>query len=137
MRINKLVLLLLLICGSAIADDQISKKQGDVNNDGKVNVKDIVELVNILLGQTSTFNSDVNSDGITNAEDVLYISNIIMTSERNMYNNLIIFLNNGKEKSYSFEERPKITFRESYLIISTESNEDVYSMSNITKMAFY
>ncbi|MBR1546202.1 MAG: dockerin type I repeat-containing protein [Prevotella sp.] len=55
---------------------------GDVNGDGKINVADIVELVNYLNGKpTNALNlaeADVNNDGIVNLADVDAIANIIM-----------------------------------------------------------
>ena len=53
---------------------------GDVNNDGKVNVGDIMAVINIMAGQTSGLNKskgDVNNDGQVNVGDVMAIINIM------------------------------------------------------------
>ena len=52
---------------------------GDLNNDGLVNVIDVVLLVNvILLGADPGDCSDINGDGVHNVIDVVLLVNIIL-----------------------------------------------------------
>ena len=55
---------------------------GDTNGDKEVNVSDIVEVVNYIMGSPSaSFDekaADVNVDGVVNAADIVLIVNIIM-----------------------------------------------------------
>jgi len=57
---------------------------GDANGDGAVNVTDIVEMVNYILGKPSAnFNkeaADVNSDGEVNVTDIVSVVNIILSN---------------------------------------------------------
>ena len=57
---------------------------GDANGDMRVNVSDIVEIVNDILGKPSAkYNrnaADVNGDGQVNVTDIVNVVNIIMTS---------------------------------------------------------
>lgn len=51
-------------------------KKGDVNDDGVVNGRDVMELRRYLAGQTSTIDkdaADVNGDGIINGRDLMEI----------------------------------------------------------------
>ena len=52
---------------------------GDLNEDGTINVLDIISTVNIILG-TSNFNSngDMNQDSIINVLDIVALVNIIL-----------------------------------------------------------
>ena len=52
---------------------------GDINNDGSLNVQDIVVLVNnyILIGQYDTI-GDINQDGDLNVLDVIILVNLIL-----------------------------------------------------------
>jgi len=52
---------------------------GDVNEDGFVNVNDVVIAVNIVLGM-SPFNelADINGDSIINVQDIILLVNIIL-----------------------------------------------------------
>ena len=53
---------------------------GDVNNDGKVNIGDVVAVVNVMAGKTTGYNlkaADANQDGKINIGDVVKIVNII------------------------------------------------------------
>ena len=57
---------------------------GDINNDGEINVLDVVATVNLIL-QTEPisddilFNADLNADGEINVLDVVLIVNIILS----------------------------------------------------------
>lgn len=57
-----------------------SKRVGDVNMDGRIDIKDIVTLVNIINGKsTDTFgNADANEDGKVDAEDVKVLEKLIL-----------------------------------------------------------
>ena len=54
--------------------------RGDVNSDGQVNVSDVTELVNKIIGtgEASDAVCDLNSDGTINATDVTALINIIL-----------------------------------------------------------
>ena len=64
-----------------IVCDQNSYLMGDVNNDGILNVLDIIILVNIVLGlEIESSNSDVNEDGVVNILDIINTVNIILNN---------------------------------------------------------
>ena len=52
---------------------------GDINDDGVINVLDVVALVNIVLtGGDYNTAGDLNSDGVNNVLDVVFLVNIIL-----------------------------------------------------------
>ena len=51
---------------------------GDLNEDGVINILDIVLLVNIILSSDYTSNSDMNADGTINVLDVVLLINIVL-----------------------------------------------------------
>ena len=52
---------------------------GDLNDDGLVNILDVVVLVNIVLGQAGQDPAgDLNNDGLINVLDVVILVNIIL-----------------------------------------------------------
>ena len=52
---------------------------GDVNNDGIVNILDVVSTVNIVLGMTDWVDAaDYNNDGVINVIDIVSINNVIL-----------------------------------------------------------
>ena len=54
---------------------------GDVNNDGLLNVGDIVIIVNMILGNADTnYLADVNNDGAVDIVDVVMIVNEILNN---------------------------------------------------------
>lgn len=58
--------------------------KGDVNDDGEINVSDIVEIVNYIMGKPSAkfveAAADANGDGEVNVTDIVFVVNIIMSA---------------------------------------------------------
>ena len=73
-------------------DDQILQTiSGDINNDGVVNVVDVVLLVNMILGLSpNDISADLNQDGIVNVIDIVQIVNIIILNSNIDATNAII-----------------------------------------------
>ncbi len=68
-----------------ISADIVDGNLGDVNNDGQVNVSDIMTIVNVILGSpTSTYYrwqmGDLNFDGRTNVSDIMKIVGLILNN---------------------------------------------------------
>ena len=58
-----------------------SPLKGDVNGDDKVNISDVTDLIDIILGGLpSNSAADVNSDGKVNISDVTDVIDIILNS---------------------------------------------------------
>ena len=64
---------------------------GDANGDGEVNVADIVEIVNYILGKPSAkfvkTAADLNKDGEVNVTDIVMVVNIIMSAQNSSARN--------------------------------------------------
>jgi len=60
---------------SDFIDNQV---QGDLNNDGTVNILDIVVVVNLILSGNYDVFADLNSDGMNDILDLVAIVNIIL-----------------------------------------------------------
>jgi len=63
--------------------DLFAYTPGDVNDDGAINVQDIVLIVNIILGQleptqVQIYAADINTDDIVNVLDVIVVLNTIV-----------------------------------------------------------
>ncbi|MFO7873791.1 MAG: dockerin type I domain-containing protein [Bacteroidales bacterium] len=60
----------------------LDNNPGDTNDDGVVNVSDVIVITNFYMGQISQpfcfVNADVNADGIINVQDVIGAVNIFM-----------------------------------------------------------
>jgi hypothetical protein len=57
---------------------------GDVNDDGQLNVLDVVQIVNYVLGNlefsdSQILSADVNADGLVNVLDIVTLVNMILT----------------------------------------------------------
>ena len=52
---------------------------GDINNDGVINIIDVVLIVNIVLDENDNPSADFNNDGLVNILDIVLIVNIILS----------------------------------------------------------
>ena len=59
---------------------------GDVNGDGKIDISDVVALVNIILKGNSDYNAnaDMNKDGVINISDVVLLVNNILNKNTDL-----------------------------------------------------
>jgi hypothetical protein len=57
------------------ADESI---MGDLNDDGTLNVQDIIIMINIILGDEYNEAADLSGDGIINILDVIQLVNLIL-----------------------------------------------------------
>ena len=65
--------------GDCVEMDFFSSLLGDINDDGVINVLDVVVLVNIVLGIEDEIPAgDLNSDGVINVLDVVILVNMIL-----------------------------------------------------------
>ncbi|MBT6049951.1 MAG: hypothetical protein HOG49_24390, partial [Candidatus Scalindua sp.] len=62
----------------AIASRPINNLIGDVNEDGFVNVQDVIQIVNMILSSEPHDSADLNDDGNVDILDILQIVNIIL-----------------------------------------------------------
>ena len=61
-----------------IVEMEPAAEPGDVNQDGAVDIADVVAVYNIMAGNSqSGFDGDVNNDGATDIADVVAIYNIM------------------------------------------------------------
>ena len=59
----------------------MQKRLGDVNIDGKVNISDVTDLINVLLTDQPCQNGDVNLDELINISDVTDLINMLLTQD--------------------------------------------------------
>ena len=57
---------------------------GDLNQDGLINVQDIIRTINIILGTSPSdyelCSGDINEDGVIDILDIVLLINLILTS---------------------------------------------------------
>lgn len=61
-------------------DDVDDTMPGDINEDGELNILDIVSLVNLVLAEEYNSNGDINGDGGLNILDIVSLVNLILNS---------------------------------------------------------
>ena len=78
----------LLICANSkiykLTSDEPSGMMGDLNQDGLINVQDIILSINIILGATPSdyqlWSGDLNQDGVMDILDIVLLINLILSS---------------------------------------------------------
>ena len=58
---------------------QINNLNGDINNDGIINILDVVQVVNLVLSDEYEENCDLNGDSIINILDIVQLINMILS----------------------------------------------------------
>ena len=67
----------LLFCGNSEIF-KLTSSLGDINDDGGIDVLDIVSLINLILNEGYQSNADINEDGNLNVLDVVSLINVIL-----------------------------------------------------------
>ncbi len=62
-------------------EKEIVAKKGDVNEDGKVDISDIVAIINQIAGTATYANANVNEDNNVDISDIVAVINIIAAGE--------------------------------------------------------
>lgn len=106
---------------------------GDVNNDGIIDVTDVNEVVNIILGKVSNTNSntfaDTNGDGIIDVTDINNIVNIILGKTPIVEDNV--------NDSFEFIDKDGNIISNGTTLYLTEvtADEDIFTGSIINRMS--
>ena len=61
-----------------ISENYAIEVLGDINNDGTLNILDIVSLINLVLYNDYESSGDINEDNILNILDIVQLVNIIL-----------------------------------------------------------
>ena len=69
----------LLFCGNQSIYKLISD-EGDVNNDGDINILDVVSLINLVLSNDYSSVADLNNDNVLNILDIILLVNVILSN---------------------------------------------------------
>ena len=68
----------LLFCGNQSIYRLISD-EGDINNDGDINILDVVSLINFVLNNNYSSSADLNNDNVLNILDIVLLVNMILS----------------------------------------------------------
>lgn len=96
---------------------------GDINEDGVINIQDVILLINLILNNEYDALADLNSDSISNVLDVVQIVNIILYGVDNEecieeYYSTVDILTDINQQIYNNDESVN-----AYSIYSWSSNE--------------
>ena len=58
---------------------KLASDEGDLNNDGEVNILDVISLINFVINNDYNSIADMNNDNILNILDIILLVNIILT----------------------------------------------------------
>jgi hypothetical protein len=110
--------------------------KGDVNNDKKVDISDIVAIINTMAGTASYSNADVNTDGSVNISDVVQVINIIANKIPASPQKLVVWMKSGEKVYFNLSEQPETTFGTGKLIITTSKSTVNYNLPNVIRYTY-
>ena len=67
-------------CESEIIGLDSSNQHGDLNNDGNIDILDIIQVVNLILSNEFLENGDLNNDSTIDILDIILLVNIILNN---------------------------------------------------------
>ena len=113
---------------------------GDANNDGEVNVSDIVEIVNYIMNKPSANfvlgTSDMNADGEVNVTDIIKVVSVIMSTNsssahlrRSAQNGIITLSGEGLEKKAMVRHSEQFTAAQFDIILADDQEIDNISLN--------
>lgn len=117
---------------------------GDVNQDGKISIADVTELIDMVLSKSTESRGDVNGDGKVSIEDVSDLIDLVMSQEPAVEDG--IYIVNGVEfkmiaveggqftmgakntefSSYTFEKPLHEVILSSFMIGETEVTQELW-----------
>ena len=115
--------------------------KGDANSDGEVNVSDIVEIVNYIMGKPSAnfvqAAADLNGDGEVNVTDIVKVVSIIMSTNsssaplhRSAMNTNLALSSNGLLKAAMVENAEQFTAAQFDVILGDGQEIDDISLNS-------
>lgn len=116
----------------------VSRVKGDVNGDGKVDISDIVALINQIAGTASYPNADVNGDGKVDISDIVAVINIIASNSISVISDqkLVVLLKTGEQIYFNLDEHPVTTFGPGTLILTTDRSVVTYNLTNVVRYTY-
>ncbi len=92
-----------------VLESSVRLTPGDINEDGDINIQDVILLVNLILSNEYNDSADLNSDSIVNVLDVVQIVSIILYGPENQecaeeYFSTVGILTNINEQIYNNDE---------------------------------
>lgn len=112
--------------------------RGDVNGDGKVDISDIVALINQIAGTASYPYADVNGDGRVDISDIVAVINIIASNSISVISDqkLVVLLKTGEQIYFNLDEKPVTTFGSGTLILTTDHSVVTYNLTNVVRYTY-
>lgn len=121
---------------SRVKANAANPMKGDVNSDKKVDISDIVAIINTMAGTASYSNADVNTDGSVNISDVVQVINIIANKIPDSSQKLVVWMKSGEKVYFNLSEQPETTFGSGKLIITTSKSTVNYNLPNVIRYTY-
>ena len=137
----KKALLLFAFALMAASVEAQSVRRGDANNDKKVDSQDVTEVSSAIIGKQSANynekNADVNRDEKVNAADVVVITNMVLDGTTNSSDQrLVVLKKDGTKVFYDLVEKPKTTFSDGQLVVTTSQATAYYPLDEIVRYTY-
>ena len=111
--------------------------QGDVNGDGKVDISDVTNLIDVILNGGESPGGDVNGDGRVDISDVTRLIDLILNSSSPMaYTTILVSTTDGLTVEYLIDEHSKLRIEKPDLIIETDGMILNYSLENMSQLRY-
>jgi len=127
------------VLASPVAVDLIGEAsilKGDVNGDGKVNISDVTNLIDVILNGGESPGGDVNGDGNVNISDVTRLIDMILNGSQLPTTFILITKMDSNIDEFMIDERTKVKIAKPNLIIESEGLEHTYLLEELKQFRY-
>ena len=116
---------------------EASVLKGDANGDGKVDISDVTNLIDVILNGGEAPGGDVNGDGKVDISDVTNLIDLILNGPSVMYYpTLLVTTTDGVTVEYLIDENTKLKIQKPDLIIETGGMVLNYSLEKMAHLRY-
>lgn len=128
------------LIGVANENTEISWLEGDVDGDHQVSIKDVITLIDILLGcdfDGDIYNADIDGNGVVSVKDVAELIDMLLGVDIvRLYPTILVTTTDGTTMEYMVDENSKIRIQKPNLIIETDGMVLTYNLENMAQLRY-
>lgn len=110
--------------------------QGDVNGDGKVDISDVTNLIDVILNGGESPGGDVNGDGRVDISDVTRLIDLILNGSQLRTTFILIYKMDDSIDEFKIDENTKVKIAKPNLVIDVNGQVVSYLLEELKQIRY-
>ena len=110
--------------------------QGDVNGDGKVDISDVTNLIDVILNGGESPGGDVNGDGRVDISDVTRLIDVILNGSQLRTTFILIYKMDDSIDEFKIDENTKVKIAKPNLVIDVNGQVVSYLLEELKQIRY-